>query len=212
MKYAVLIGDGMADEPLEKLGGRTPLEAADIPNMREIARRGQTGLIRTIPPGMPPGSDVATLSVLGYDPKKYYSGRAPLEAARLGIKLGPEEVAFRCNLITVEGERIADYAGGHITSEEARELVASLSRRMSTPTVKFYPGVSYRHICVVKGTDMVRADCTPPHDVIGQPVKDNMPRGDGSGLLVDLMERSRELLQAHEVNKARVSRGSARRT
>ena len=207
MKYAVLIGDGMADEPLEKLGGRTPLEAADIPNMREIARIGQTGLIRTIPPGMPPGSDVATLSVLGYDPKKYYSGRAPLEAARLGIKLGPEEVAFRCNLITVEDERIADYAGGHITSEEARELVASLSRQMSTLAVKFYPGISYRHICVVKGTDMVRADCTPPHDVIGQPVKDNLPRGDGVGLLVDLMERSRELLDSHEVNKARVSRG-----
>jgi len=207
MKYAVLIGDGMADEPLERLGGRTPLEVADIPNMREIARRGQTGLIRTIPPGMPPGSDVATLSVLGYDPKKYYSGRAPLEAARLGIKLEPEEVAFRCNLITVEDERIADYASGHITSEEARELVASVSRHLSTPTVKFYPGVSYRHICVVKGTDMVRADCTPPHDVIGQPVKDNMPRGDGAGLLVDLMERSRELLLSHEVNKARVSRG-----
>jgi 2,3-bisphosphoglycerate-independent phosphoglycerate mutase len=207
MKYAVLIGDGMADEPLEKLGGRTPLEAADIPNMREIARRGQIGLIRTIPQGMPPGSDVATLSVLGYDPERYYSGRAPLEAARLGIKLEPEEVAFRCNLITVEGECIADYAGGHITSEEARELVASLSRRMSTPTVKFYPGISYRHICVVKGTDMVRADCTPPHDVIGQFVKDNLPRGDGAGLLVDLMERSRELLQSHEVNKARVSRG-----
>jgi 2,3-bisphosphoglycerate-independent phosphoglycerate mutase len=207
LKYAVLIGDGMADEPLEKLGGRTPLEASDIPNMREIARKGQIGLIRTIPPGMPPGSDVATLSVLGYDPKKYYSGRAPLEAARLGIKLGPEEVAFRCNLITVEGENIADYAGGHITSEEARELVVALSRHMSTPAVRFHPGVGYRHICVIKGTDMVRADCTPPHDVIGQPVKGHMPRGDGAGFLVDLMERSRELLQGHEVNKARLSRG-----
>jgi len=207
MKYAVLIGDGMADEPLEKLGGRTPLEVADIPNMREIARKGQTGLIRTIPPGMSPGSDVATLSVLGYDPKKYYSGRAPLEAAKLGIKLAPDEVAFRCNLITVEDERISDYAGGHITSDEARELVASLSRRMSTPTVKFYPGVGYRHICVMKGTDMVRAYCTPPHDVTGQPVKDHMPRGDGAALLADLMERSRELLQSHEVNKARLGRG-----
>jgi len=207
MKYAVLIGDGMADEPLEKYGGRTPLEVADIPNMREIARKGQTGLIRTIPPGMSPGSDVATLSVLGYDPKKYYSGRAPLEAAKLGIKLAPDEVAFRCNLITVEDERISDYAGGHITSDEARELVASLSRRMSTPTVKFYPGVGYRHICVMKGTDMVRAYCTPPHDVTGQPVKDHMPRGDGAALLADLMERSRELLQSHEVNKARLGRG-----
>ncbi len=207
MKYAVLIGDGMADEPLEKLGGRTPLEAADIPNMREIARKGQVGQIRTVPAGMPPGSDVATLSVLGYDPRKFYSGRAPLEAAKLGIKLGPEEVAFRCNLITVEGERIADYASGHITSEEARELVASLSRQMSTPTVRFHPGISYRHICVVKDAHIVRADCTPPHDVIGQPVKDHLPRGDGAAFLIDLMERSRELLQGHEVNKARVSRG-----
>jgi 2,3-bisphosphoglycerate-independent phosphoglycerate mutase len=207
MKYAVLIGDGMADEPLEKLGGRTPLEAADTPNMREIVRRGRTGLIRTVPPGMPPGSDVATLSVLGYDPKQYYSGRAPLEAARLGIQLGPEEVAFRCNLITVEGEAIADYAGGHITSEEARELVALLNRQLSKPTVTFYPGVGYRHICVVKGTDMVRADCTPPHDVIGQQVRDHLPRGDGAGLLVDLMKRSRELLEGHEINKMRLSRG-----
>ena len=207
MKYAVLIGDGMADEPLEKLGGRTPLEVADIPNMREIARKGQTGLIRTIPPGMPPGSDVATLSVLGYDPKKYYSGRAPLEAAKLGIKLGPGEVAFRCNLITVEGESIADYAGGHITSEEAGELMALLGRQMSTPTVRFYPGVGYRHICVMKGADMVGIDCTPPHDVIGQPVKNHMPRGDGAGLLVDLMERSRDLLEGHEINKTRLSRG-----
>ena len=207
MRYAVLIGDGMADEPLEKLGGRTPLEAADIPNMREIARKGQVGRIWTVPAGMPPGSDVATLSVLGYDPRKFYSGRAPLEAANLGIKLGAEEVAFRCNLITVEGERIADYAGGHITSEEARELVASLSRQMSTPTVKFYPGIGYRHICVVKDAHFVRANCTPPHDVTGQPVKDHLPRGDGAAFLIDLMERSRELLQGHEVNKARVSRG-----
>jgi 2,3-bisphosphoglycerate-independent phosphoglycerate mutase len=207
MKYAVLIGDGMADEPLEKLGGRTPLEVADIPNMREVARNGQTGLIRTIPPGMSPGSDVATLSVLGYDPRKYYTGRAPLEAAKLGIKLGPDEVAFRCNLITVEDERVADYAGGHITSDEAKELVASLSRQMSMPTVQFYSGVGYRHICVVKGTEMANVDCTPPHDVIGQPMKNHMPRGEGADLLADLMKRSREMLQSHEVNKARLSRG-----
>ncbi|MDM8000273.1 MAG: cofactor-independent phosphoglycerate mutase [Dehalococcoidia bacterium] len=207
MKYAIIIGDGMADEPLEGLGGRTPLEVADIPNMREIARKGQTGLVRTIPRGMPPGSDVATMSVLGYDPKKYYSGRAPLEAARLGIELGPEEVAFRCNLITIEDDSIADYAGGHITTEEARELVDSLSRQMSRPGVRFYAGVGYRHICVVKGEGMARVDCTPPHDVIGQPVKDHLPRGDGARLLIDLMEGSRGLLQSHEVNKARLRRG-----
>jgi 2,3-bisphosphoglycerate-independent phosphoglycerate mutase len=125
----------------------------------------------------------------------------------LGIKLGPDEVAFRCNLITAEGDRIADYASGHITSEEAKELVASLSRQLSTAKVKFYPGISYRHICVVKDAHIVRAECTPPHDVIGQPVKDHLPRGDGAAFLIDLMERSRELLQGHEVNKSRVRRG-----
>ena len=207
MKYAVLIGDGMADEPLEELGGRTPLEAADIPNMREIARRGQIGRIRTVPPGMPPGSDVATLSVLGYDPQKYYSGRAPLEAARLGIELGPDDVAFRCNLITVEDGRIADYSGGHITTGEARELLDSIGRHLSAPNVKFYPGVGYRHICVVQGTDMVSTRCTPPHDVTGQPVQDHLPGGNRAALLIDLMQRSRQLLQDHAVNADRVGRG-----
>ena len=206
-KYAVLIGDGMADEPLEKLGGRTPLEAADIPNMREIARRGQLGQIRTVPAGMPPGSDVATLSVLGYDPKVYYSGRAPLEAARLGIELGPDDVAFRCNLITVEGGLIADYSGGHITTGEARELLDSVSRRLSAPDVRFYPGVGYRHICVIRGTDLVSTRCTPPHDVTGQRVQDHLPQGNRAALLVDLMQRSRPVLQDHEINTARGQRG-----
>ena len=207
MKYAVLIGDGMADRPLEELGGRTPLEAADIPNMREIARQGQIGLVRTIPAGMPPGSDVAALSILGYDPKKYYSGRAPLEAARLGIQLSPEEVAFRCNLITVDDGRIVDYAAGHISSEEAKALVELLGRKLGGSSVKFNPGISYRHICVVKDIDLVKVDCTPPHDVMGQSVKENLPRGKGAEMLIGLMERSCDLLRDHEVNKARISRG-----
>ncbi len=207
MKYAVLIGDGMADEPLDELGGRTPLEAADIPNMREIARRGQIGRIRTVPEGMPPGSDVATLSVLGYDPQKYYTGRAPLEAARLGIELGPDDVAFRCNLITVEDGRIADYSGGHITTGEARQLLDSIGRHLSAPDVKFYPGVGYRHICVVQGTDMVSTRCTPPHDVTGQPVQDHLPGGNRAAMLIDLMQRSRQILQDHAVNADRVARG-----
>lgn len=206
-KYAVLIGDGMADEPLDRLGGRTPLEAADIPNMREIARRGQIGRLRTVPPGMPPGSDVATLSVLGYDPKTYYSGRAPLEAARLGIELGPEDVAFRCNLISVEDERIADYSGGHISTGEARELLDAVSRRLSSADVKFYPGVGYRHICVIRGADLAGARCTPPHDVTGQPWRDHLPRGNRAAKLADLMLQSRPLLEGHPVNAARAQRG-----
>ncbi len=207
MKCAVLIGDGMADEPLERLGGRTPLEAAEIPNMRRIARTGQIGQVRTVPPGMPPGSDVATLSVLGYDPKTYYSGRAPLEAARLGIELGPGDVAFRCNLITVEDGRIADYSGGHISTDEARELLDAVSRHLSSQKVKFYPGVGYRHICVVRGTDLVETQCTPPHDVTGQPLQPHLPRGNRAEMLADLMQRSRPILEGHAVNAARVHRG-----
>lgn len=206
-KYAVLIGDGMADEPLRELGGRTPLEAADIPNMREIARRGQVGQVRTVPAGMPAGSDVATLSVLGYDPRVYYSGRAPLEAARLGIELGPEDVAFRCNLITVEGGRIVDYSGGHITTGEARGLMEAVSRHLAAPGIEFFPGVGYRHICVVRDTDLVSTVCTPPHDVTGQPVQDHLPRGNRASLLVDLMLRSREVLEGHRINAARLARG-----
>ncbi len=207
MKYAVLVGDGMADYPLKELDGRTPLEAAKTANMDEVARLGQVGFARMIPAGFAPGSDVAMLSILGYDPRQYYTGRAPLEAAKLGIELGPELVAFRCNLITVDNRRITDYSGGHISDGEAEELIRFLDQHLGGDYVKFYPGVSYRHICVIEDINLIRLGCTPPHDVIGKPVEENLPRGEGAQQLVSLMEDSYELLRDHDINKARIDRG-----
>jgi 2,3-bisphosphoglycerate-independent phosphoglycerate mutase len=207
MKYAVLVGDGMADHPLEEIDGRTPLEVASIPHMDEIARQGQLGLVRTVPPGLSPGSDVAILSILGYDPKQHYPGRAPLEATKLGIELSSQEVAFRCNLVTVDDGLITDYSGGHISSGEAEELIGFLEQKLGTESVTFYPGVGYRHICVMKDPGLMHVDCTPPHDVIGEPIEKNLPRGEAAQYLRDLMMRSYDLLGAHEANRARKGKG-----
>lgn len=207
MRYAVLVGDGMADYPLKELGGRTPLEVSSIPNMDQIARQGQLGLVRMVPPGLPPGSDVAILSILGYDPKRYYAGRGPLEAARLGIEISPEEVAFRCNLVTVDDGRIVDYSSGHISSGEAVELIRFLEQKLGTESVRFYPGVSYRHICVIRDPCLMHTHCTPPHDVIGEPIEKNLPVGQEVQQLRDLMMQSHRLLSGHEINRDRVHRG-----
>lgn len=207
MKYAILVGDGMSDYPLKELGGRTPLEVANTPNMDEITSQGQLGLTKMIPPGFAPSSDVAILSILGYNPKQYYTGRAPLEAASLGIELAQWEVAFRCNLITVDKGRLVDYSGGHISTGEAAELIRFLEQRLGTESVKFHPGVSYRHICVIRNGDLVQLRCTPPHDVSGEPIKKHLPRGESALQLIDLMERSYELLSSHEINQARIARG-----
>ncbi|MDK2835123.1 MAG: 2,3-bisphosphoglycerate-independent phosphoglycerate mutase, partial [Methanolobus sp.] len=166
MKYVVLIGDGMADEPLEELGGKTVLQKANTPNMDYIVRNGRAGLARTVPEGLHPGSDVANMSIIGYDPKKYYSGRAPLEAASMGIKIGGDDVAFRCNLITIKDGLIADYSSGHITNAEAKELIEAVDRELGSETFSFYPGISYRHLLVSKGALGAETQCTPPHDVI----------------------------------------------
>ncbi len=207
MKYAVLVGDGMADYPLKELEGRTPLEAASVPNLDEVVRLGQLGYARMIPPGFAPGSDVAMLSILGYDPQLYYTGRAPLEAAKLGIELGSGEVAFRCNLITADKGRIADYSGGHVSTDEAVDLIRFLDQHLGGDSVRFYPGVGYRHVCVIEDTDLVRLACVPPHDVIGGLIEDNLPRGDGAQRLINLMEDSHQLLRDHDINKARVDSG-----
>jgi 2,3-bisphosphoglycerate-independent phosphoglycerate mutase len=207
LKYAVLIGDGMADVPIPELGDRTPLEYARTPNMDLIASRGLSGMVRTIPAGMPPGSDVATLSILGYDPGKYFTGRAPLEAAQLGIHLSEEETAFRCNLITVDEKNIVDYAAGHIGTEEARVLISFLNERLGTDSVRFYPGVSYRHICVIRGVSHNDFECTPPHDVTGKPMDEHLPQGKVAGLIRELMRKSIPLLGQHEVNISRTERG-----
>jgi len=207
MKYAVLVGDGMSDYPLKELDGRTPLEAANTPNMDEITQQGQLGLAQMIPPGFAPGSDVAVLSILGYDPRQYYTGRGPLEAAKLGIELAPQDIAFRCNLITVHEGRIADYSGGHISTTDAAELIRFVAQQLGTESIKFFPGVSYRHLCVIKDENLIRISCTAPHDALGEAVNQNLPQGEGAEQLVDLMERSYQLLSSHKINRARLARG-----
>jgi len=208
MKYIVMVGDGMADYPIKEIGNKTPLEAAKIPNMDYIAKNGRAGLVNTIPKGFAPASDVANLSIIGYDPVKYYSGRGPLEAANMGIKLGPDDIAFRCNLVTIDEGKMADYSAGHITSEEAATLIKYLDDKLGSDKIKFYPGVSYRHLLVIKDGSLkesLRAlECVPPHDITGMTIKDYFPKGDGAKFLIKLMDDSRAILSEHEVNHVRI--------
>ncbi len=207
MKYIILVPDGMADEPVEQLGGKTPLEAAQTPNMDFIVQNGFLARAKTIPDKFAPASDVANLSILGYDPAQYYSGRAPLEAAHLGIDLKSDDVAFRCNLITVADEKMADYSAGHISSKEAALLIHDLDKCLGDEKAHFFPGVSYRHLLVVKSgniDELVRLKCVPPHDILNQPIAKFLPRGKGAKRIVELMEKSRVFLSPHEVNKVRV--------
>jgi 2,3-bisphosphoglycerate-independent phosphoglycerate mutase len=197
MKYIVLVGDGMADYPIPELGGITTLQAANIPNMDFIAKHGKCGVAKTVPENMPAGSDVANLSILGYDPAQYYSGRGPLEAASIGVTLGKDDVAFRCNLITEKDGAIADYSAGHISSEEARSLIEAVDKKLGKHG-KFYAGVSYRHLLVMEKGE--KAQCTPPHDVVGQPVNDHLPKGEDSEILIALIKASKPILENHEVN------------
>lgn len=201
MKYVILLGDGMADHPIDSLGGKTPLQAANKPNMDLVARQGRSGLVRTVPEGLPPGSDVANLSVLGYDPRQYYSGRAPLEAAAMGVHLAKDDIAFRCNFVTVTNGLMEDYSAGHITSDEGRELIKSLKQLM--PGERLYPGVSYRNLLVLKAG--AEAMCTPPHDIMDQPIVDYLPKGKDSELLIELIKASMPILASHPVNKKRIA-------
>jgi len=209
----------MADRPHADLGGKTCLQAAKTPNMDLLASRGRVGMVRTVPDGFPPGSDVANLTVMGYDPRKYYSGRSPLEAASIGVELGPEDVAFRCNLVTLrltggkpavsgKGRRaiMEDFSAGHITTQEARILIEELDSKLGSDHLRFYPGVSYRHLMVWKG-GKDKLECTPPHDIQDKDILDYLPRGEGDDVINALMEASTELLLAHPVNKARQESG-----
>ncbi len=205
MKYAIVIADGMADCPQDELGGKTPVEAAAIPNADHVASFGRLGTARTIPVGFEPGSDVAALSFLGYDPNKYYTGRAPLEAANLGLELGPEDWAFRCNLVTVRDDVLEDFSAGHVSDEEARALITSLQEKLSDNAISFYSGKSYRNIMLYRGQLDMGARCAAPHDIMGMSVKKNLPKGDGSDLLVRIMEDSRPILSRHDVNLRRLS-------
>ncbi len=208
MKYIVLIIDGAAGLPLPERGGRTCLELAVTPNLDEMAGEGFMGLVRTVPPGMEPSSACACMSVLGYDPTVYYKGRASIEARSLGIDIGEGEVVFRCNLVNIEDGKMKDYSAGHISTDEAEELITTLDKEMGNDFIKFYPGVSYRHILKIKGhEDTLKAVCTPPHDIPGKDVEGYLPKGEGSDLLRDLMARSETLLRNHRINVARRDRG-----
>ncbi|MBI5676927.1 MAG: cofactor-independent phosphoglycerate mutase [Planctomycetes bacterium] len=193
MKYCIIIPDGMADYPIEKLGGRTAVETARTPNLDFLAQNGQLGVARTIPGGFPPGSDVANLTIVGYSPKEYYSGRAPLEAASIGIRLEKDDWAFRCNLITADEDTLEDFCAGHIKTDEAGVLIKLLNEKLGSDAVQFYAGKSYRHIMVYKGAQKMNAKCFPPHDIMGQSIKKHLPKGNGSEILVDLMGRSRDV-------------------
>ena len=207
MKYCVIIPDGMADYKLEKLSGRTPLEAARTPNMDNISSNGILGTVNTVPKNFKPGSDIACLSVLGYDPKVYYTGRAPLESASLGIELGEEDWAVRCNIITANEGIMEDFSAGHISDEEAKLIMSMLNERLTGNNVTFYGGKSYRNIMIYNGDVEIEADCTPPHDIIGKSITQNLPKGKGSEILIDLMKESFHLLENHEINKVRVDLG-----
>ena len=211
MKYVILQGDGMPDHPLPQLGGKTPLEFARTPNLDKIAKAAITfGMVKTIPDPLPPGSDVGNLTVLGYDPMVYYTGRSPLEAASIGVPLGEKDVTLRCNLVTLSengGETIMeDYSAGHITTEEAREIILDLKKELEEENFTFHPGVSYRHLLVWNGGNK-DIHTTPPHDISGKAIASYVPTGAGTDTLNRMIEKSREILKDHPVNKKRLAEG-----
>lgn len=197
----------MADYPIDKLGGKTILQAARTPAMDYIAAHGKMGLAKTIPDGLPAGSDVANMSILGYDPAVYYSGRAPLEAASMGIALESDDVAFRCNLVTIEHGRIKDYSAGHISSEEAKILIETLDTELGNEELRFYPGISYRHLLVARNNLGAEVECTPPHDITGKKIEEYLPGGKEGDFFSDLIKKSMIILELHPVNLKRIEEG-----
>jgi len=201
-KYAIIIPDGAADEPLEQFAGQTVLEAAEIPNMDKVSTLGRQGLVQTVPDGMEAGSDVAQMCLLGYDPSRYYSGRAPIEAVARNIKLSLEDWVFRCNLVTIADGKMADHSAGHISTAEAGNLIKELDEKLGNNQMTFHVGVSYRHLLVFKGIDF-DVQTYPPHDYIDKAIEKILPRGKGADLLIDLMARSQQLFENHDINKVR---------
>lgn len=212
MKYVILLGDGMADGKVAELGGKTPLQYANTPNMDFLAANGEMGTVRTVPEGFPPGSDVANLSVMGYNPQEYYTGRSPLEAVSMGIELDDNDVAFRCNLVTLSGEgkyeekAMVDYSSDEITTPEAGELIGEVNTRLGSDALRFYAGISYRHLLVWKGGPS-GGDLTPPHDISGRVITRYLPKGEGGETLLNLMKESNKFLPGHPVNKKRAGSG-----
>jgi 2,3-bisphosphoglycerate-independent phosphoglycerate mutase len=212
MKYIIILGDGMSDRPIESLGWKTPLMVADKPNIDSLCSRGRSGKFVTVPPGMPPGSEVANLAVLGYNPAEVFQGRGVLEAASMGVELDSNDLAMRCNLICIEGGKIKNHSAGHISTEESHELIETLNREMGSDTMFFHPGVSYRHLFVLKnGSDAI--SCTPPHDVPGTDFSSVMirvlkPEGEKTAALLNrLILTSQMILKDHPVNRKRLSEG-----
>jgi 2,3-bisphosphoglycerate-independent phosphoglycerate mutase len=210
MKYVILLGDGMSDWPVTELGDKTPLQAANTPHMDRLARLGKTGQAHTIPEGMSTGSDVAALTILGYDARHLYTGRSPLEAASIGIQLQPTDVAFRCNLVVLgetDGQRtMVDFSGGHITTEEARQLIDTLNEELGNAAFEFYPGVSYRH-CLVWREGRLGLKLTPPHDITGRSIAEYLPSGDGAAELQRMMDTSQAIFRDHPINRHRREHG-----
>jgi 2,3-bisphosphoglycerate-independent phosphoglycerate mutase len=212
MKYIIIILDGASDHPLEILGGKTPLEAAEMPNINALVKKGLLGRVKTIPVGFKPSSDVANLSLLGYDPQDCYTGRGPLEAANLGIELTDEDLAFRCNFVTEAEDKLFDYSAGHITDKEAKILIDHLNQNLATDKIKFYFGTSYRNLMVIKGAKTKNLDkltFAAPHDIMGESVSRSLPHGENCEIVVKLMERSKEILSKHEINKVRIDLGES---
>lgn len=213
MKYAVVLCDGMADRPVPELNNMTPMQAANKPNMDYLASKGEVGLVKTVGAGLKPGSDVANLSVLGYDPAIYYSGRSPLEAASIGIDLKPDDVTLRCNLVTLsdepnyEDKTMVDYCAGDISTPEAEELIKYIDEKLGSDKFKFYAGVSYRHCLVWAKGEPHPGVLTPPHDISDRKITDYIPKGDYIAELYDMMKKSYDLLMEHPVNKKRIAEG-----
>lgn len=212
MKYAIIIPDGCADEPQESLGGKTPLQAAQTPGMDAIAVAGVVGRANNVPPHLPAGSDVANLSLLGYDPDANFTGRAPLEAAAQGLVLGPQDWAIRCNLVTIVDQTMRDFTAGHISTTEAAELLQAVQQHLSDPRLEFVPGVSYRNLLIYRGSQQPApfsrdTRTTPPHDLTDHSVMDDFPRGPGSELLNELMSHSLTVFGEHPVNERRIAAG-----
>ncbi|MBD3265898.1 cofactor-independent phosphoglycerate mutase [bacterium] len=205
MKYIIAIPDGVSDSLDDYPKGNTPMQLADTPLLDQLANCGEVGWAKTVPDTFPPGSDVACLSIFGYDPAVYYTGRAPLEAVSMGIELGGN-VAFRCNLVTIENGIMKDFTAGHISTEEARDIIQTLQQEIVEDSVKFYPGVQYRHAFVTP-PKCGEVECTPPHDITGQPVDSYLPKGIAADAINEYMEKSRKILAAHPVNQKRIEQG-----
>ncbi|MDR0304113.1 MAG: cofactor-independent phosphoglycerate mutase [Chitinispirillales bacterium] len=203
MKFVIAVGDGMADEYIEKLGNKTPLEFADTPNLDLVAQKGICGMVNLIPDGFPPASDIGNMSIMGYDPQKYHTGRAPIEAASLGIKLEQGETAFRCNLVTIKNEIMDDYSAGHITTESAEKIISQL-KKLNCEKYRFYLGTQYRHILVVKNIILKEPPLTPPHDISGQIVRNFEPRNE---ILKQIRKKAHEIIENCDENKKRIEAG-----